>query len=124
VKVIRVLIADGNRAYRQGLYQMLEGERGIAVVGLAKDGQEAIEKSESLRPDVVLMDIDMPGTEGLRATSAIRERWPWVKVITLTLYSGEAFRAWAEDVEAAVLLPKDIDPGEIVEAIRMAGATR
>jgi len=121
VETIKVLIAEDNAVYRQSLYRMLQGEQGIDVLEPAGDGREAIEKSGRFRPDVVLMDIDMPEKGGLWATRIIRERWPQVKVIILTLHSGEAFQAWAEDVGATAFLPKDVDPEEIVKAICTAG---
>ncbi len=121
MNIIKVLIAEDNAVYRQSLYRMLQEEEGIEVLEPARDGREAIEKSEQLKPDVVLMDIDMPEKGGLSATRTIRERWPRVRVIILTLHSGEAFRAWAEEVGATAFLSKDADPEEIIRAIRMAG---
>jgi len=125
VNGIKVLIAEDNAAYRQSLLRMLQEEKGMEVLEPATNAQEAIEKSGRLQPDVILMDIDMPEQGGLWATRTIREKWPQVKVIILSFHSGEAFRDWAEEVGAAAFLPKDADPEEIVQAIRMAGeATR
>jgi len=121
LNVIKVLIAEDNAAYRQSLFRMLQEEKGIKVLEPARDGREAVEKSERFQPDVVLMDIDMPEQGGLWATRTIRERWPQVKVIILSFHSGEAFRDWAEEVGAVAFLPKDADPEEIVQAIRTAG---
>ena len=121
MNAIRVLIAEDSTAYRQSLFRMLNGEEGIEVLDPARDGREAVEKSSRFQPDVVLMDIDMPQRGGLLATQAIRERWPQVKVIILSLHSGEAFRAWAEEVGATTFLSKDADPEEIIRAIRTAG---
>ena len=121
MNVVKVLIAEDNAAYRQSLLRMLQEEDGIEVLEPARDGCEAVEKSEQFQPDVVLMDIDMPGQDGLSATRTIRERWPQVKVIVLSFHSGEAFRDWAEEVGAVAFLPKDADPEEIVKAIHMAG---
>ncbi|MCR4405548.1 MAG: response regulator transcription factor [Anaerolineae bacterium] len=118
---IKVLIAEDNAAYRQSFSRMLQQEEGIEVLEPARDGREAVEKSEYLRPDVVLMDIDMPERGGLWATRTIRERWPRVKVIILSFHSGEAFRAWAREVGTIAFLSKDADPEEIIRAIRMAG---
>jgi len=125
MNTIKVLIAEDNAAYRQSLYRMLKQEKGMEVLEPARDGREAVEKSDRFQPDVVLMDIDMPERGGLWATRTIRERWPQVKVIILSLHSGEAFRTWAEEAGAMAFLPKDADPEEIVRAIRRAGdATR
>jgi len=120
VNGIKVLIAEDNAAYRQSLLRMLQEEEGIEVLEPARDGREAVEKSERLQPDVVLMDIDMPEQSGLSATMTIREKWPQVKVIILSFHSGEAFRDWAEEVGATTFLPKDADPEEIISAIRVA----
>jgi DNA-binding NarL/FixJ family response regulator len=118
-----VLIAEDNAVYRQSLYRMLEAEEGIEVLEPACDGREAVAKSVRFRPDIVLMDIDMPGQSGLAAARTIRERWPQIRVIILTLHSGEAFRAWATKIGAAAFLSKDASPEEIVQAIRMAVKT-
>jgi len=120
VETIKVLIAEDNTAYRQSLFQMLQKEEGIEVLEPAIDAREAIEKSEQHQPDVVLMDMDMPGKGGLWATRTIRQRWPQMKVIILTLHGGEAFRPWAEEVGATAFLSKDADPEEIIRAILMA----
>jgi len=121
VNLIKVLIVEDNTVYRQSLFRMLQEEEGIEVLEPAMNAQEAVEKSEQLQPDVILMDIDMPEQSGLWATRTIRERWPQVKVIILSFHSGEAFRDWAEEVGATTFLPKDADPEEIVKAIRAAG---
>ncbi|HEY65606.1 MAG TPA: response regulator transcription factor [Caldilineae bacterium] len=115
-----MLIAEDNTAYRQSLFQMLQKEEGIEVLEPAIDAREAIKKSEQHQPDVVLMDMDMPGKGGLWATRTIRQRWPQMKVIILTLHGGEAFRTWAEEVGATAFLSKDADPEEIIRAILMA----
>lgn len=123
MKIIKVLIVEDNAAYRHSLCRMLQAEEGIEVLEPAVNGHEAIEKSKRFQPDVVLIDIDMPEQGGLSATRIIRERWPQVKVVILSLHSGEAFRAWAKEMGALAFLSKDADPEEIVRAIRMAGDT-
>ena len=123
MNAIKVLIAEANAAYRHSLCQMLQAEEGIEVLEPAVNGHEAIEKSKWFQSDIVLMDIDMPEKGGLLATRIIRERWPQIKVIILSLHSGEASRAWAKEIGATAFLPKDADLEEIVQAIRMAGDT-
>jgi DNA-binding NarL/FixJ family response regulator len=115
---IRVLIAEDNELYRQSLYRMLSGEEGMEVLEPARDGSEAVEKAGQLSPDVILMDIDMPEQDGLLATRIIRERWPQVEVIILSIHSGWAHRALVEEVGASGFLPKSSDPEEIIRAIR------
>ncbi len=123
VKVmIRVLIAEGNATYRQSLLRMLQDEEGIEPLEPAGNGREAIEKCGRLRPDVVLIDLDMPDQGGLLATRAIRERWPAVRMILLSFHGGEAFRRWAGEAGAVAFLPKDADPEAIVQAIRRAAS--
>jgi len=118
VKTVTVLIAEGNTAYGQSLSQMFQEEGGIQVLAAVGSGRAAVEAVERLRPNVILMDIDMPDREGLWATQVIRERWPSVRIVILTLHSSQAFRTWAKRIGAAAFLPKDTDPEEIVRAIR------
>ncbi|HEY65440.1 MAG TPA: response regulator transcription factor [Caldilineae bacterium] len=122
VDAIKVLIVEDNAIYRQSLYRMLQQDEGMVMLEPAEDGLEALEKSARLRPDVILMDIDMPEQDGLLAAQRIRQRWPEVKLIILTLHSSEAFQAWAEEVGDAAFFFKDAGPDEIVRAIRMASS--
>ncbi len=122
METLAVLIVEDNPVYRESLCRMLQAEQGIAVVGAVRSGREAIEEIPRLRPDVVLLDIDLPGQAGLLAARTIRERWPSVKLIVLTLYPGEAFRTWAEQMGAAALLAKEADPETMVHAIRAVGS--
>jgi two-component system, NarL family, response regulator LiaR len=73
---IRVLIADDHSVVRQGLRAFLEGDRGLELVGEARDGAEALRLAQRLRPDVILMDLLMPGMDGLAATAAVRRELP------------------------------------------------
>jgi len=120
VKTIRVLIAEDNAAYGRSLSRMLQEEEGIQMLAAVRSSREAVEEVDRLRPDVVLMDIDIPEQSGLQAIRTIRERWPLVQVIILSFHSGEAFRHWAREVGAAAFLSKDADPEEIIRAVRMA----
>lgn len=85
---IRILIADDQESARNGLKALLTLYPGFEVVGLARDGREAVQMAEEYRPDVILMDIQMPIMDGLEATRIVKERWPMIKVIALTMYGG------------------------------------
>jgi DNA-binding NarL/FixJ family response regulator len=88
---IRVLIADDHAILRQGLRALLGLADDIEVVGEAADGQEAVERTAALRPDVVLMDVSMPGLGGLEATLAIRKEQPDVRILVLTQYEDPEY---------------------------------
>jgi DNA-binding NarL/FixJ family response regulator len=120
--VIRVLIADDHSMVRQGLRMFLGCDREIAIVAEARDGAEALNLARQHRPDVVLMDLLMPGMDGIRATEAIRREAPGVKVIALT--SAVEHGSVIEAVRAGVVgyLLKDIGAHELRRAIKDAAA--
>ena len=101
---IRVLIADDQRVVRDGLSMLVGLIDGVEVVGTACDGAEAVRLAEDHRPDVVLMDLRMPGTDGIAATADLRQRLPATRVLVLTTYADEvaivpALRAGARGKE-------------------------
>ncbi len=118
---IRVLIADDHSVVREGLRTILE-RAGIEVVGEAASGREAVEKTETLRPDVVLLDIRMPDEDGLHALTRIKERAPETRVIILTTYTNPGYLAQAIIAGATGYLTKETSPNQIVGAIRAAVA--
>jgi len=112
---IRVLIADDRLSSRNGLKALLATQPGIEIVGEEADGQEAIQFIEQCRPDVVLMDVRMPLIDGLEATRIIKDRWPEVKVIVLTMYASHQVEALAAGADA--FLVKGCPAEDLLEAI-------
>lgn len=114
---VRVLIADDQSLVRAGICELLKTLPGVAVVGQASDGQEALRLIETHQPDIVLMDMTMPMMDGLEATVLAKRRFPRVKVIILSEHSSEefVFRALRSGAEGFVL--KNDSVGELYTAI-------
>ena len=115
---IRVLITDDHDIVRKGLSVLLATERDMKVVGEARDGAEAVEKTASLKPDVVLMDLVMPRMDGIEATRRITEAHPTSRVLVLTSFAADDKVFPAVKAGALGYLLKDSSPEELVEAIR------
>jgi DNA-binding NarL/FixJ family response regulator len=111
----RVLIADDRARSRRGLRALLATQPGIDIVGEASDGREAVQLVEESRPDAVLMDAKMPAMDGLAATRLIKERWPEVRVVVLTMYGAHRADALASGADA--FLVKGCPADELLEAI-------
>jgi len=116
--MIRVLVVDDHAILRDGIRSLLESQEDIIVVGEAGDGAEAIELTSKLLPDIVLMDISMPKTNGLEATRAIKERFPKVKVLILTQHDNREYIAPALGAGAAGYVLKRSGRREMLNAIR------
>jgi two-component system, NarL family, response regulator LiaR len=119
---IRVLIVDDHAVVREGLRTFLELQDGIEVAGEAVDGQDAIREAESLRPDVVLMDLVMPNLDGVGAMRELRQRVPGARVIVLTSFLDDERLLPAVRAGAAGYLLKNVQPQELARAIRTAAA--
>jgi DNA-binding NarL/FixJ family response regulator len=115
---IRVGLVDDQRLMREGLRTLLELEDGIVVVGEAEDGQSAIGLYAAKLPDVLLMDIRMPGMGGVEATRQILNRWPEARVIILTTFDDEATIFDGLRAGALGYLLKDVSGQELAEAVR------
>lgn len=115
---IRVLIADDHRIVRQGLCHVCERTGGFVVVGEAQDGQQAVKMAQQLRPDVILMDVNMPVLDGVQATRLIVEAEPSMRVIILTMYRRDRYVFEAIKAGARGYLLKDVDEQDLVDAIR------
>ncbi len=115
---IRLIIADDHRLFRQGLRYLLEQAGGFEVVGEAEDGQQAVRLARTLTPHVILMDINMPGMDGVQATALITEHIPQTRVIILTMYAQDRLVFEAIKAGARGYLLKDIDEKELVYAVQ------
>jgi NarL family two-component system response regulator LiaR len=118
--VIRVLIADDHAVVRQGLRTFLELQEDIEVVGDVADGSAVVEAAVDRAPDVVLMDLVMPGIGGIEAIRRLRERRPQARVLVLTSFQEDEKIFPAVRAGAAGYLLKDVEPAELVRAIRTA----
>ena len=117
---ITVLIVDDHSMVRQGLRTFLELTDEIDVIGEAEDGSQAIDLARQVAPDVVLMDLVMPGIDGITATKRIREHCPGTQVIALTSFSADEQVFPAIKAGASGYLLKDVSPNDLVKAIRDA----
>ena len=118
MKNIRVLIADDHAIVRHGLCALLGTERGIEVVGEAKDGNEAVARTKQLAPDVVIMDIVMPRKDGVEATEEIRAAVPSAKIVVLTSFGTSDKISRAIEAGATGALLKTAEDRELLSAIR------
>ena len=114
---IKVLIVDDNEVVREGLRSILAPQPDIEVVGEGVDGLDAVAKAEKLRPDVIMMDAQMPGIDGTEATQRIKKSFPDIKVLFLTVYGEYVGSALAAG--ASWYLTKDCRRQDLLEAIRV-----
>lgn len=119
---IRVLIADDHAVVRMGLKSIIGMQKDMSVVGLAKDGEEAVKETKRLRPNVIIMDLMMPKKDGAKATAEILEQWPSVKIIILTTFGTADSLAHALENGAMGAVLKDAAEDELISAIRKAMA--
>ncbi|CAH2461803.1 MULTISPECIES: hybrid sensor histidine kinase/response regulator transcription factor [Bacillus] len=116
---IRLCIVDDHSFIRESLHTILDGQEDLQVVGMAEDGERAVELCERLKPDVVLMDLEMPNLDGIHATKMIKEKWPGIRVLILSTFQNterakEIIRNGADGY-----LLKSIDSRELAESIRL-----
>ncbi len=117
---IRVLLVDDHAVVRKGLRALLDREAGIEVAGEAEDGEHAVRSAERLRPDIVLMDLEMPGIGGVEATRRIVDAYPDAKVVVLTSHASDEDVFPALKAGALGYLLKHSPPEDVLQAIRQA----
>ncbi|GAA1108688.1 DNA-binding NarL/FixJ family response regulator [Nocardiopsis composta] len=116
--VIRVVLADDERMLRAGIRAILSADPGIEVVGEAADGAQAVEQVRRHRPDIALVDVQMPGTDGLAATEAITAEFPETAVVILTTFGEDAYIARALGGGARGFVLKTGDPHDLIAGLR------
>ncbi|MBV6394083.1 MAG: Response regulator protein VraR [Anaerolineales bacterium] len=116
--IMKILLCDDQAVIRDGLEMLLTLEKDFQVVGSAQDGQEAVELAAKKQPDLILMDLKMPGMNGIEATREIRKKFPAIKILVLTTYDEDEWVFDAIRAGASGYLLKDTPRQKIVEAIR------
>ena len=119
---LRVLLADDHATVRHGLKLMIDAEPDMTVVAEASDGDEAVRHARALKPDVIVMDISMPGTNGLAATRALKKIQPDAVIVTLTRHGDDAYLQELLRAGVAGYVLKRSAPTELLHAIRRAAA--
>ena len=119
---LRVLLADDHVTVRHGLRLLIDGQPDMKVIAEASDGATAIQRALDLKPDVVVMDISMPGMNGLVATRTLKQARPHLAVITLTRHGDEAYLQELLRAGVSGYVLKQSAPSELLQAIRVAGA--
>ena len=119
---VRVLVVDDHELLRAGLVTVLESDPGITVVGQAGDGPSGVRVARELCPDVVLMDVEMPGGDGITATARLRDEVPSARVLVLTMFDLDDYVAEALRAGAAGFLLKTTDPHDLVARVKACAA--
>lgn len=115
---LRILLADDHIVVRQGLKLVIEGQKDMVVVSEASDGASAVQQALELRPDVIIMDISMPGMNGLTATRTLRRQIPESVIVTLTRHGDDAYLQELMRAGASAYVLKQSPPAELITAIR------
>lgn len=119
-----ILTVDDHPLVREGIAAVIHGEEDMLIIGEASNGREAIEAFRSRRPDITLMDLQMPDLNGIDATAAIRREHPQARIIVLTTYEGDALARRALKAGASGYILKNMIRKELLEAIRVVHAGR
>ena len=119
---IRVVIADDHALLRQGIRNVLELEPELTVLGEAADGEEAVRQVEELKPDVLLLDVNMPKGNGLEVTRRLKEAGSPVKIVVLTIHDDQNYVVELVKAGAAGYLLKDVEPSMLIQALKVVAA--
>lgn len=119
-----IALADDHDVVRQGLRALIERERGLSVIGEAADGLEAVEMVERLRPQILVLDLMMPGLNGLEVARRVSRRWPQTRVIVFSMYASEAYVLEALRNGASGYVLKEAGASHLLHAIREVAAGR
>lgn len=117
---VEVLLVDDHEVVRTGLQMLLESEPEVTIVGNAASGEEAMKAAEELKPDVIVMDIGLPDISGIEVTTKIKEQWPEIAVVALTIHEDEEYFFQMLDAGASGYIPKRAAPEELLTAISAA----
>ena len=118
MQMIKLLLADDNEKFLVFIKEILRVEEDIEIVGEARNGEEAILRTKELKPDIVLMDVRMPGMNGLKATASIKQIMPDVKVIILTIYDIDEYREAAKTIGASGFIVKKHMKTTLIQTIK------
>ena len=121
-RTISLLLVDDHPVVRKGTRELLEGESDLRVIGEAGSGEEAVTQARALKPDVILMDVSMPGMNGIEATRAIKAEQPGVGVLVLTSYDDDAYVFALLEAGAAGYLLKNASEDDLLGAVRAVAA--
>lgn len=119
MKKTRILIIDDHQLYREGIKRVLEFEENFEVVGEGEDGSQAVELVRQTKPDVVIMDINMPNVNGVEATKRLIDTFPGLKVIILSIHDDENYVTHALKTGATGYLLKEMDVDALIEAVKV-----
>jgi DNA-binding NarL/FixJ family response regulator len=119
---LRILVADDHAIVRQGLRLLIDSQQDMQVVAEAADGHAALEQAEALKPDIVVMDISMPGMNGLTATRTLKQRQPTITIVALTRHEDETYLEELLRAGASAYILKQSAPADFLQAIRAVAA--
>lgn len=119
MKEIKILIADDHPSFREGLCRLLNEQDDMDVIGVSADGEETICMTQEMKPDIVIIDVAMPGTNGIEAARQIKRTCPTTSIIMVSAYSYESYVLTSMQAGASGYLLKDAPVGEIISAIRL-----